>query len=157
MAAQNAVRTIVNLSDAVKNGAVALKSENAEAQVLVIHAVRDVAAALSALIQATKNASGKKISFLYYYKIRKDMSFLKLKCLRNKNKKLKNSGRSLHDPAMSQLKDAAKVMVSNVTSLLKTVKSVEERKEQGVRAIEAAVDAIALEIRQHDQVRKGEN
>ena len=73
MAAQNAVRTIVNLSDAVKNGAVALKSENAEAQVLVIHAVRDVAAALSALIQATKNASGKKIPFYVITNEEKDV------------------------------------------------------------------------------------
>ena len=78
MAAQNAVRTIVNLSDAVKNGAVALKSENAEAQVLVIHAVRDVAAALSALIQATKNASGKKIPF-YIITNKEKTSFLKIK------------------------------------------------------------------------------
>ncbi|EPB69163.1 I/LWEQ domain protein, partial [Ancylostoma ceylanicum] len=75
VAAQNAVRTIVNLSDAVKNGAGSLSASNSEAQVLVIHAVRDVAASLSALIQATKNASG----------------------------------RSLHDPAMGHLKEAAKV------------------------------------------------
>lgn len=44
---------------------------------MVIHAVRDVAAALSNLIQATKNASG----------------------------------RSLQDPAMTYLKDAAKARV----------------------------------------------
>lgn len=40
VAAQNAVRTIVNLSDAVKNGAVSLSSDNAEAQVMIIHAGR---------------------------------------------------------------------------------------------------------------------
>ncbi len=45
---------------------------------MVIHAVRDVAAALSNLIQATKNASG----------------------------------RSLQDPAMNYLKEAAKVCYS---------------------------------------------
>ncbi|CAI5437479.1 unnamed protein product [Caenorhabditis angaria] len=116
VAAQNAVRTIVNLSDAVKNGAVSLSSDNSEAQVLVIHAVRDVAAALSSLIQATKNASG----------------------------------RSLQHPAMGQLKDAAKVMVTNVTCLLKTVKSVEDRQHQGTRALEAAVDAVTFEIRQYE-------
>ena len=33
VAAQNAVRTIVNLSDAVKNGAVSLSADNSEAQV----------------------------------------------------------------------------------------------------------------------------
>lgn len=116
VAAQNAVRTIVNLSDAVKNGAVSLSSDNAEAQVMVIHAVRDVAAALSNLIQATKNASG----------------------------------RSLHDPAMGHLKEAAKVMVTNVTSLLKTVKTVEDEHQRGARALEAAVEAIGQEIRLYD-------
>ncbi|CAI4221289.1 unnamed protein product [Auanema sp. JU1783] len=116
VAAQNAVRTIVNLSDAVKNGAVCLSSDNAEAQVLVIHAVRDVASALSALIQATKNASG----------------------------------RSLQDPAMGNLKEAAKVMVTNVTSLLKTVKSVEDKQQQGTRALEAAIESIGQEIKHYD-------
>ncbi|CAD6186281.1 unnamed protein product [Caenorhabditis auriculariae] len=116
VAAQNAVRTIVNLSDAVKNGAGSMSGENSEAQIFVIHAVRDVAAALASLIQATKNASG----------------------------------RSLQHPAMGQLKDAAKVMVSNVTGLLKTVKSVEDKQQQGTRALEAAVDAVTFEIRQFD-------
>ncbi|XGW23184.1 hypothetical protein V3C99_005435 [Haemonchus contortus] len=116
VAAQNAVRTIVNLSDAVKNGAGSLPSSNSEAQVLVIHAVRDVAASLSALIQATKNASG----------------------------------RSLHDPAMGHLKEAAKTMVSNVTSLLKIVKTVEDKTQQGTRALEAAIDAIGIEIKTYD-------
>ncbi|KAK6047872.1 vinculin Binding Site [Cooperia oncophora] len=116
VAAQNAVRTIVNLSDAVKNGAGSLPSSNSEAQVLVIHAVRDVAASLSALIQATKNASG----------------------------------RSLHDPAMNHLKEAAKTMVSNVTSLLKIVKTVEDKAQQGTRALEAAIDAIGIEIKTYD-------
>ncbi|CAB3407941.1 unnamed protein product [Caenorhabditis bovis] len=116
VAAQNAVRTIVNLSDAVKNGAVSLHNDNAESQVLVIHAVRDVAAALASLIQATKNASG----------------------------------RSCQHPAMTQLKEAAKVMVSNVTCLLKTVKSVEDRHNQGPRALEAAVEAVNFEIKQYD-------
>uniref|UniRef100_A0A158P8D6 I/LWEQ domain-containing protein n=1 Tax=Angiostrongylus cantonensis TaxID=6313 RepID=A0A158P8D6_ANGCA len=92
VAAQNAVRTIINLSDAVKNGAGSLPSSNSEAQVLVIHAVRDVAASLSALIQATKNASG----------------------------------RSLHDPAM------------------------EDKTQQGTRALEAAIDAIGIEIKTYD-------
>uniref|UniRef100_A0A915Q6F4 FERM domain-containing protein n=1 Tax=Setaria digitata TaxID=48799 RepID=A0A915Q6F4_9BILA len=116
VAAQNAVRTIVSLSDAVKSGAVSLSSDNAEAQVMVIHAVRDVAAALSNLIQATKNASG----------------------------------RSLHDPAMGQLKEAAKIMVTNVTSLLKTVKTIEDEHQRGTRALEAAIEAIGQEISLYD-------
>ncbi|KAK0407513.1 hypothetical protein QR680_019234 [Steinernema hermaphroditum] len=116
VAAQNAVRTIVNLTDAVKSGAVSLSSDNAEAQVMVIHAVRDVAAALSNLIQATKNASG----------------------------------RALQDPAMGNLKEAAKIMVTNVTSLLKTVKDVEDEHQRGARALEAAIQAIDQEIRSYD-------
>uniref|UniRef100_A0A0N4ZUP8 FERM domain-containing protein n=1 Tax=Parastrongyloides trichosuri TaxID=131310 RepID=A0A0N4ZUP8_PARTI len=113
VAAQNAVRTIVNLSEAVKNGAISLNTDNAEAQVMVIHSVKDVAASLSNLIQATKNASG----------------------------------RQLHDPAMNNLKEAAKQMVSNVTGLLKTVKTIENESQRGTRALEAAIEAIENEIK----------
>ncbi|KRZ04679.1 Talin-1 [Trichinella zimbabwensis] len=116
VAAQNAVRTIVQLSEVVKSGAAALTSSNSEAQVLVINAVKDVAAALSHLIQATKSASGK----------------------------------SFNDPAMNSLKEAAKVMVTNVTSLLKTVKTVEDEHQRGTRALEAAIEAIGQEIRAYD-------
>ncbi|UMM10645.1 hypothetical protein L5515_000321 [Caenorhabditis briggsae] len=116
VAAQNAVRTIVNLSDAVKSGAVSLSSDNSESQVLVIHAVRDVAAALTSLIQATKNASGL----------------------------------SLQHPAMGHLKDAAKVMVGNVSRLLRTIAAVEEKSQQGTRAVEAAIEAIGFEKSQFD-------
>ncbi|CAJ0573825.1 unnamed protein product, partial [Mesorhabditis spiculigera] len=121
VAAQNAVRTIVSLSDAVKNGAVALNNTNSETQVLALHAVRDVASALCALIQATKNANG---------------------C-------------SHEDPAMGDLKEAAKTMVSNVTSLLKTVRSVENENQQGTRALEAAIDAINQELKQYDNSTEG--
>ena len=38
-------------------------------------------------------------------------------------------------------------MVTNVTSLLKTVKSVEDEHTRGTRALEATVEAIAQEIR----------
>lgn len=113
VAAQNAVRTIVHLSDAVKNGAASLSGDSAESQVLVIHAVRDVAAALSNLIQATKNASG----------------------------------RHPQDPAMNNLKEAAKVMVTNVSGLLKTVKVVEDASQRGAQALEAAINAIELAVR----------
>lgn len=39
------------------------------------------------------------------------------------------------------------VMVTNVTSLLKTVKTVEDEHHRGTRALEAAIEAIAQEIR----------
>merc|ERR1719373_266198 len=59
VAAQNAVSTIVTLSDVVKNGATSLGSQNQEAQVMLINAVKDVTSALGDLMQATKSASGK--------------------------------------------------------------------------------------------------
>ena len=61
VAAQNAVTTIVQLSEVVKSGAASLGSPNREAQVMLINAVKDVASALSDLMQSTKAASGKSI------------------------------------------------------------------------------------------------
>jgi len=113
VAAQNAVSTIVQLAEVVKFGAASLGSNNPEAQVMLINAVKDVASALGDLIQATKAASGKKIN----------------------------------DPSMNHLKESAKVMVTNVTSLLKTVKAVEDEHTRGTRALEATIEAIAQEIR----------
>ncbi|XP_017774741.1 PREDICTED: talin-2 isoform X2 [Nicrophorus vespilloides] len=57
------------------------------------------------------------------------------------------SGKPINDPAMSHLKDSAKVMVTNVTSLLKTVKSVEDEHTRGTRALEATAEAIAQELK----------
>ncbi|XP_020294961.1 talin-1 isoform X2 [Pseudomyrmex gracilis] len=113
VAAQNAVSTIVQLAEVVKYGAASLGSQNPEAQVMLINAVKDVASALGDLIHATKAASGKPIN----------------------------------DPSMSHLKDSAKVMVTNVTSLLKTVKAVEDEHTRGTRALESTIEAIAQEIR----------
>ncbi|KAG7155036.1 Talin-2-like, partial [Homarus americanus] len=116
VAAQNAVSTIVQLSDIVKSGASSLGANNTEPQVMLLNAVKDVAMALGDLIHATKAASGK----------------------------------SLNDPAMTTLKESAKVMVTNVTSLLKTVKAVEDEHTRGTRALEATIEAIAQEIRAFD-------
>ena len=79
----------------------------------MINAVKDVASALSDLILATKNASGK----------------------------------GANDPSMCTLKDTAKVMVTNVTSLLKTVKTVEDEALRGTQALESSIEAIGQEIR----------
>lgn len=57
------------------------------------------------------------------------------------------AGKSTSDPAMGQLKDSAKVMVTNVTSLLKTVKTVEDEAERGTRALESAIEALGQEIK----------
>lgn len=116
VAAQNAVTTIVQLSEVVKSGAASLGSPNREAQVMLINAVKDVATALADLMQSTKAASGKNI----------------------------------HDPAMHHLKESAKMMVTNVTSLLKTVKAVEDEHTRGTRALESSIEAIAQEIRAFD-------
>ncbi|XP_045150885.1 talin-2 [Echinops telfairi] len=50
------------------------------------------------------------------------------------------------DPSMYQLKGAAKVMVTNVTSLLKTVKAVEDEATRGTRALEATIEYIKSNV-----------
>ncbi|XP_060536716.1 talin-1 isoform X2 [Cylas formicarius] len=57
------------------------------------------------------------------------------------------SGKPINDPAMAHLKDSAKTMVTNVTSLLKTVKAVEDEHTRGTRALESTVEAIGQEMR----------
>ncbi|XP_045782667.1 talin-1 isoform X7 [Maniola jurtina] len=56
------------------------------------------------------------------------------------------SGKSVAHPDMHALKHAAKVMVTNVTSLLKTVKAVEDEHTRGTRALESTIEAISQEI-----------
>ncbi|XP_030575096.1 talin-2 isoform X1 [Archocentrus centrarchus] len=56
------------------------------------------------------------------------------------------AGKAADDPSMYQLKSAAKVMVTNVTSLLKTVKAVEDEATRGTRALEATIECIKQEM-----------
>ncbi|XP_077373006.1 talin-2 isoform X2 [Festucalex cinctus] len=56
------------------------------------------------------------------------------------------AGKPADDPSMYQLKGAAKVMVTNVTSLLKTVKAVEDEATRGTRALEATIEFIKQEL-----------
>ncbi|KAG8576338.1 hypothetical protein GDO81_009830 [Engystomops pustulosus] len=56
------------------------------------------------------------------------------------------AGKAADDPSMYQLKSAAKVMVTNVTSLLKTVKAVEDEATRGTRALEATIEHIKQEL-----------
>lgn len=56
------------------------------------------------------------------------------------------AGKAADDPSMYQLKSAAKVMVTNVTSLLKTVKAVEDEATRGTRALEASIECIRQEL-----------
>ena len=60
-AATNAVKTITREADHVKLGAAALGSEDMEAQLLLLMAVKDVANALGDLIGSTRMASGKSV------------------------------------------------------------------------------------------------
>ncbi|XP_023303329.1 talin-1 isoform X3 [Lucilia cuprina] len=57
------------------------------------------------------------------------------------------SGKPINDPSMQDLKESARVMVLNVSSLLKTVKAVEDEHTRGTRAMESTVEAISQEIR----------
>jgi talin len=57
------------------------------------------------------------------------------------------SGKNIDDPEMQKLKESAKVMVTNVTSLLRTVKSVEDETQRGTNALEATIESIAQELR----------
>ncbi|KAL1007435.1 hypothetical protein UPYG_G00086720 [Umbra pygmaea] len=56
------------------------------------------------------------------------------------------AGKTADDPSMYQLKSAAKVMVTNVTSLLKTVKAVEDEATRGTRALESTIECIKQEL-----------
>uniref|UniRef100_A0A8C5F7V3 Talin 1 n=1 Tax=Gadus morhua TaxID=8049 RepID=A0A8C5F7V3_GADMO len=56
------------------------------------------------------------------------------------------AGKPHDDPAMLQLKNSAKVMVTNVTLLLKTVKAVEDEATKGTRGLEATIEHIKQEL-----------
>ncbi|XP_056287859.1 talin-1 isoform X1 [Pseudoliparis swirei] len=56
------------------------------------------------------------------------------------------AGKPHDDPSMLQLKNCAKVMVTNVTSLLKTVKAVEDEATKGTRGLEATIEHIKQEL-----------
>ena len=60
-AAHNAVKTITSEADHVKLGAASLGSDDMEAQLLLLTAVKDVANALGDLIGATRSAAGKSV------------------------------------------------------------------------------------------------
>lgn len=49
-------------------------------------------------------------------------------------------------PSMDELKDKAKVLVTNVTSLLKTVKSVDDERTRNTNIIESTVEAIEKDL-----------
>ena len=58
-AAQSSTKTITELANCVKMGALSLGNDETSIQLVLMGAVRDVADALKSLIESTKNASGK--------------------------------------------------------------------------------------------------
>lgn len=56
----------------------------------------------------------------------------------------------------SLLSESAKVMITNIQSLLKTVKTVEDEAQRGTRALESAIDAIHQEIRLNTSSASGD-
>ena len=91
---------------------------------LLLNAVRDVANALSNLIDTTRAASGKSVN---------DPSMERLKT------SAKVSDNYLINVIYSL---ALQEMVTGVSTLLKTVKDVESEAGKGVRSLENAIDAI---------------
>ena len=56
------------------------------------------------------------------------------------------SGKNITDPEMQRLKESAKMMVTNVTSLLRTVKIVEDEAQRGTHALENTIESIRQEL-----------
>ncbi|CAG9763893.1 unnamed protein product [Ceutorhynchus assimilis] len=156
VAAQNSVATIVQLAEVVKFGAASLGSDNPDSQVMLINAVRDVASALGDLIQATKAASGKPVNDPTMTHLKdsakvpdsdtdwwiSDQEEELLRLLSDSKENVNDIGGQQSDIAQCM-----GVMVTNVTSLLKTVKAVEDEHTRGTRALESTVEAIAQEMR----------
>ena len=56
------------------------------------------------------------------------------------------SGKKIDDPEMQKLKESAKTMVTNVTSLLRTVKTVVDETQRGTNALETTIESISQEL-----------
>ncbi|XP_028827697.1 talin-1 isoform X2 [Denticeps clupeoides] len=124
-AAQSSVNTITRLADVVKLGAASLGAEDPETQAL--YSSREFPLGQDVvLINAVKDVA-KALGDL--------ISATKAA-----------AGKPHDDPSMLQLKNSAKVMVTNVTSLLKTVKAVEDEATKGTRALEATIEHIKQEL-----------
>uniref|UniRef100_A0A3Q0SYV9 Talin 2a n=1 Tax=Amphilophus citrinellus TaxID=61819 RepID=A0A3Q0SYV9_AMPCI len=116
-AAQSSAKTITQLTDVVKLGAASIGSDDPETQVDHYHVCNPLISVCPLLSVVLINAV-------------KDCA----------------AGKAADDPSMYQLKSAAKVMVTNVTSLLKTVKAVEDEATRGTRALEATIECIKQEM-----------
>jgi talin len=59
------------------------------------------------------------------------------------------SGKKIDDPEMQKLKESAKIMVTNVTALLRTVKTVEDEAQRGTNALEGTIGSIGQELQMY--------
>ncbi|XP_072003882.1 talin-2 isoform X3 [Engystomops pustulosus] len=135
-AAQSSANTITQLAEVVKLGAASLGSDDPETQLYIYLQIRrpgqekifqmNTEQCRVVLINAIKDVA---------------------KALGDLIGATKGAaGKAADDPSMYQLKSAAKVMVTNVTSLLKTVKAVEDEATRGTRALEATIEHIKQEL-----------
>lgn len=67
------------------------------------------------------------------------------------------SGKNIDDPEMQKLKECAKIMVTNVTSLLRTVKTVEDKTQRGTNALESTIQSIAQELQTYSNGQRTGN
>ncbi|XP_073508831.1 talin-2 isoform X3 [Phyllobates terribilis] len=135
-AAQSSANTITQLAEVVKLGAASLGSDDPETQLYIYLQIRRPG--LEKIFQMnTEHCRVVLINAI------KDVA----KALGDLIGATKGAaGKAADDPSMYQLKSAAKVMVTNVTSLLKTVKAVEDEATRGTRALEATIEHIKQEL-----------
>jgi talin len=128
---QTSVRTIGKLAEHVKMGAGSLGSEQPEAQILVINSVKDVASSLKELVATIKIVASNNTS--------------------------NTNSQSQIEYSASLLSESAKNMITNVQSLLKTIKTVEDEAQRGTRALESTIEAIFQEIKLYSNSNNSSN
>jgi talin len=67
------------------------------------------------------------------------------------------AGKPINDPTMSDLQKTTKVLSANITSLLKTLKAVDDDNTRGTRAMEATVEAIIQKLQTMQSVTEPVN
>ena len=67
------------------------------------------------------------------------------------------SGKPIDHPEMKQLKESAKIMVMNVTSLLRTVKTIEDKTQQGKNALEITIESIGHQLEFYPEENRSTN
>ncbi|KPP78075.1 talin 2-like [Scleropages formosus] len=146
-AAQSSATTITQLTDVVKLGAASIGSDDPETQVVLINAVKDVAKALAELIGATKCAAGKSADDPSMYQLKSAAKLFPRNMAAGHGTPPKGV-LTLQEPVggTTQCWVPLQVMVTNVTSLLKTVKAVEDEATRGTRALEATIECIKQEL-----------